>query len=550
MILFHRFFSWLIPVATTGKRLTNPFRRSPWHRWGVTLLAILLLCLPSLPAVADTPQAAESIQPYVNRVIQKVTEFRLKNGMKFLVLERHQAPVVSFYTYADVGGVNEPEGKTGVAHFLEHLAFKGTTRIGTQNWKAEKPLLDQLDQLATQIEAAKVANKAAEVTRLEAEFAKVEAEVAQYQTQNEFGRILEQAGGVGLNAATSADSTSYFYSFPSNKLELWMSLESERFLDPVFREFYKEKEVVLEERRLRTENSPIGQMVEAFLQAAYKVHPYRRPVIGYTQDIQKLTRSDVQQFFDTHYVPSKLTMGVVGDVNPAEVKRLAEIYFGRFQAKAIAQEQIPLEPPQTKTQEVTLKLNSEPVYLEGYHRPEMKHPDNASYQMLASILSDGRTSRLYKSLVEEQQVALAADGFNGFPGDKYPTLMMFYAETAPGHTLDEVAIALRKEIERLKTEPVTAQELQRVKKQARVGLLQSLDSNMGMAQSLVDYEVKTGSWRNLFKELEAIAAVTPADIQRVAQATFQPQNRTVGRIVPQGERETENRQEQPGTNKE
>jgi predicted Zn-dependent peptidase len=553
MILFHRFFSWFIPVTLTRKLLLNLFRPSRWQQGIATFLVVLLLCFPSLPAIADSRNdsspAAELIQPYVNRVIQKVTEFRLENGMKFIVLERHQAPVVSFYTYADVGGVDEPDGKTGVAHFLEHLAFKGTTRIGTKDWKAEKPLLDQLDQLAAQIQTAKAAGKQAEVTSLTAEFSKLEADVAQYQTQNEFGRIVEQAGGVGLNAATSSDSTVYFYSFPSNKLELWMSLESERFLDPVFREFYKEKEVVLEERRLRTENSPIGQMIEAFLEAAYKVHPYHRPVIGYTQDIQKLTRPDVQKFFDTHYVPSKLTMAIVGDVNPAEVKQLAKTYFNRFKAQSVTEAKLPVEPPQTATREVALTLNSEPVYLEGYHRPGMNHPDNAVYELISSLLSDGRTSRLYKSLVEDQQVALSAEGFSGFPGDKYPTLLVFYAETAPNHTLDEVATALRKEIEQLKTEPVSASELERVKKQARVGLLKTLDSNMGMAQSLVEYQVKTGDWRNLFKELEAIASVTPADIQRVAQATFQPQNRTVGRIMSK-EEATGNRQPQTGTNKE
>ncbi|MBW4576715.1 MAG: insulinase family protein [Aphanothece sp. CMT-3BRIN-NPC111] len=500
----------------------------------VTFLAVVLLGWGIQPGVAlarTETIPSESIGPYLNRVIQKVTEFRLENGIKFIVLERHQAPVVSFLTYADVGGVDEPEGKTGVAHFLEHLAFKGTTRIGTRNYQAEKPLLDQLDRLSDQIQAAKAAGKQAEVDSLQQQFQQVEAEIAKYQKQNELGQIVEQAGGVNLNANTSTDATRYFYSFPSNKLELWMSLESERFLDPVFREFYKEKEVILEERRLRTDNSPIGQMLETFSEAAFKVHPYRRPVIGYTKDIQNLSRRDVQQFFDSHYIPSKLTIAVVGDVNPAEVKRLAQIYFGRYKAKTVAPERLPVEPKQTETRQVTLQLPSQPWYLEGYHRPGVNHPDEVVYQMMGSILSDGRTSRLYKSLVEKQQVALSAAGFSGFPGDKYPSLMLFYAQTAPNHTVEEVGAALRKEIEQLKSEPVSAQELDRVKTQARAGLLRSLDSNEGMAELLAEYEVKTGAWQNLFKELDAIAAVTPADIERVAQTTFQPQNRTIGLLL-------------------
>ncbi|RUR84501.1 peptidase M16 [Chlorogloeopsis fritschii PCC 6912] len=502
------------------------------------MLLVLTLNWGLLPEVAwartQTPPATQSsIQPYLDRVIKQLTEFRLDNGMKFIVLERHQAPVVSFLTYADVGGVDEPDGKTGVAHFLEHLAFKGTTRIGTVDYKAEKPLLDRLDQLAAQIQSAKTAGNKDEVAQLTTEFEKVEAQAAKLVKQNDLGRIVEQAGGVGLNANTSSEATRYFYSFPANKLELWMSLESERFLEPVFREFYKEKDVILEERRLRVENSPIGMMIEKFNDAAFTVHPYRRPVIGYDEDIRNLTREDVQQFFDTHYVPSNLTMAVVGDVNPAEVKRLAQVYFGRYKAKAKADGQIPTEPKQTQTREVTLKLNSQPWYLEGYHRPAITHPDNAVYDIIGRLLSDGRTSRLYKSLVEKQRLALSAQGFSGFPGDKYPNLMLFYALTAPGHTVDEVAVALRKEIDSLRTEPVSATELDRVKTQARAELLRSLDSNMGMAQQLLEYEVKTGSWRNLFKQLNQLEAVTAADVQRVAKATFTPQNRTIGKLLSQ-----------------
>ncbi|MDF5707009.1 MAG: pitrilysin family protein [Nostoc sp. S4] len=514
------------------------------HRLFISLLALLVFCWGLQPeiALAQTQTisppaktqipAASSIQPYLDRVIDQLTEFRLENNLKFIVLERHQAPVVSFLTYADVGGVDEPDGKTGVAHFLEHLAFKGTTRIGTEDYKAEKPLLERLEQLDTQIRAAKADGRKDEVVRLEAEFKQVESQAGKLVKQNELGRIVEQAGGVGLNANTSTEATRYFYSFPANKLELWMSLESERFLDPVIRrEFYKEKDVILEERRMRVDNSPIGLMLEKFTDAAYKVHPYRRPVIGYDKDIRNLTPEDVQKFFDAYYVPSNLAIAIVGDVNPAQVKQLAQIYFGRYRAKAKATEQIPVEPRQQQTREVSLELPAQPLYLEGYHRPSVTHPDNVVYEIIGSLLSDGRTSRLYKSLVEKQRLALNAQGFSGFPGDKYSNLMLFYALTAPGHTLDELAVALRQEIDKLKTEPVAAVELERVKTQARADLLRTLTSNTGMAQQLLEFEVKTGSWRNLFKQLDEIAAVTPADIQRVAKATFTPQNRTIGKLL-------------------
>lgn len=521
-------------------------QRYPWQGWkwgkrlaiglsqSLLLIVIAIAFWINLPSIAlartHTP-ASTSIQPYLDRVIQQITQFRLDNGLQFIVLERHEAPVVSFVTYTDVGGADEPEGKTGIAHFLEHLAFKGTTIIGTKDYQAEKPLLDKLDRLSGQIKAATQSQNQTEVAKLQAEFTQVEAEAAKLVNQNEFGQIVQQAGGVGLNAQTSADATIYFYSFPSNKLELWMSLESDRFLDPVFREFYKEQQVILEERRMRTDNSPIGKTIEAFLDKAFQIHPYRRPVIGYDQDIRNLTRADVQEFFETHYVPSKITIAIVGDVNPTEVKKLAEIYFGRYPAKPTPPEVNIIEPPQTETKEITLKLPSQPWYLEGYHRPSIKDPDRVVYDTIASLLSDGRTSRLYKSLVQEKQIALSATGASGFPGDKHPNLILLYALTAPGHTVEELATALHSEIERLKTEPVSKEELDRVKTQSRAALLRGLDSNMGMARNLVEYQVKTGDWRNLFKEIEAINAVTPADIQRVAQATFTPENRTIGRIL-------------------
>ncbi len=482
--------------------------------------------LPNAPV-----EETQSIQPYLDRVSKQVTEFTLKNGLKFIVLERHQSPTIAFHTYADVGGVDEPNGQTGVAHYLEHLAFKGTQRIGTTDYAAEKPLLEQLDQLFDQIQAAKAKGDTVSAEKLQAEFDQVSEKANDYVKQNEMGQLINQFGGVGLNATTSSDATQYFYSLPSNKLELWMSTESERFLEPVFREFYKEKEVILEERRLRTDNSPIGQMVEAFLDTSFTIHPYRRPVIGYEKDLRTLTRQNVQDFFDTHYGPGNLTIAIVGDVNPKQVKRLANAYFGRFTSKAQPSKVTVVEPPQTEPRTVTKYLDSQPWYLEGFHRPNINDPDNAVYDMIGSILSDGRTSRLYKSLVETQKIALSAQGGGSFPNDKYANLMLFYALTAPGHTVDEVGTAFNGEIMRLTTEPVSALELDRVKTQARAGLLRSLSSNGGMASLLTAYEVKTGSWRNLLAELDKIAAVTPEDIQRVAQKTFRPENRTVGRLL-------------------
>lgn len=504
-----------------------------WWRFALVTLMVGLIGVGGglLPAAALADRLP--IQSYIDRTIANVTDFTLDNGMRFIVLERHESPTVSFITYANVGGVDEPPGKTGIAHFLEHLAFKGTTRIGTTDYAAEQPLLDRLDALHHEIERKQAAGADSEdLAALKAEFEQVEAKANSYAIQNEFGQIVQQAGGVGLNATTSSDATRYFYSFPSNKLELWMSLESERFLDPVFREFYKEQQVILEERQLRTDNSPIGATIEAFLATAFTTHPYKQPTIGFASDIEGLSRDEVQAFFETYYVPNNLTVAIVGDVNPNQVRRLAKTYFGRYQAGPMPPQVTQVEPEQTEERSIEVRMQSEPWYIEGYHRPSLNHPDNATYDAIASILSNGRTSRLYSSLIQDQQVALYAEGFNGFPGDRYPNLMLFYGLTAPGHSVDEVQAALHAEIERITTEPVSEVELDRAKTQARASLLRSLNSNSGMASSLVDYQAKTGDWRNLFEQLKAIDAVTAEDIQRVARATFTNQNRTIARLLP------------------
>jgi len=505
--------------------------------WRSLVVLLLVACLvlglqnPALALVkgSNSSPPNTSIQPYLDRVKSKVTEFQLDNGMKFIVLERHQAPVVSFFTYADVGGVDEPEGKTGVAHFLEHLAFKGTSRIGTTNWQAEQVLLDKLDQLDGQLREAIATGK--DPKPLQAEFAQTEAQANQYVKSNEFGQIITQAGGVGLNAATGIDYTLYFYSLPANKMELWFSLESERFLDPVFREFYKEKQVILEEKRMRNDNSPTGRLFDAFQATAFTVHPYKRPVIGYEEDLRNLTRKDVQDFFTTYYVPSKLTMGVVGDVDPQEVKRLAASYFGRYPAKPQSPAVSIVEPVQTTPRSVRVELNNQPVYLEGYHRPAVDHPDDAVYDVITKLMSDGRRSRLYSQLVEQQKIALSAGGFNGYPGNKFPQLLVFSALPAPGISLEQLENALRAEITKIQQEPVTAEELERVKKQFKVEVLSSLGSNRGMASALVETDVKLGSWRKLFEAIDQVNAVTAADIQRVAKLTFTEGNRTIGKLI-------------------
>lgn len=463
----------------------------------------------------------------------RLTEFTLDNGLKFIVLERHEAPVVTCYTHANVGAADEVTGITGLAHLFEHMAFKGTQTIGTTDYEAEVEVMAKIDDIFQAIKAERRKGDKADPQRLaelQQQFRQAQQESQAFLVHDEFDKVLKRAGAMGLNAGTSSDYTVYFVNLPSNKLELWMLMESDRFLNPVLREFYKEKNVVMEERRQRTESRPVGKLLEEFLATAYKAHPYGEPVVGHMSDIETLTRAEAQAFFRTHYVPSNLAMAVVGDVDPARVKELAAEYFGRIPARPQPDPVETVEPEQQGERRVIVEDPAQPFVLIGYHKPSINHPDNAVFDAITDIMGTGRTSRLYKSLVKEERVAVYASGFQGMPGTKYPGLFLFYAVPARDRSNQECEEAIYAEIERLKDELVDAQDLEKAKTRARAELIRQLDSNSGLAGQLTFYEVMTGDWRNLFKQLDQIEQVTAEDIQRVARTYFTTKNKTVGII--------------------
>ena len=512
----------------------------PSFRWllSFVLLALFAACAPAVPAQETAPAAAasaESTAPWMTRIERHVTEFTLANGMHFIVLERHEAPVVSFVTYANVGAVDDPKGETGLAHMFEHMAFKGTREIGTKNWPAEKLALAAVDRAYAALEAFRRSSPRPDprrVAALEAAFEKAQAAAESYVVPNEYPRLIEINGGVGLNAFTQEDATVFFYSLPSNRTELWFYLESSRFLHPVFREFYKERDVVREERRMRTESNPEGQLVEDLLATAYQAHPYKNPPVGWASDIENLTIEDARRFYAAHYAPANLTEAVVGDVNPAQIKRWAEEYFGRIPAGPRAERIVTVEPPQDGERIVRLASPSQPFLLIAYHKPSEYDPDKAVFDVISSVLSDGRTSWLYTSLVRDQKIALDAGGIPGFPGTKYPNLFVFYDVPAAGRTVAENETAMLAQIDRLKTTLVDQATLQMVQTKARAALIRELGSNAGMAQELAFYYTNFGDWRQLFRHLDDINRVTAADVQRVARQYFQPQLRTVAYLVP------------------
>lgn len=467
---------------------------------------------------------------------KKVTEFTLANGLKFIVVQRPEAPVFSYTTYANVGSVDENVGLTGLAHFFEHMAFKGTRTIGTTNLDAELAVFEKQDALFARVKQERRKGAKADRARLkewEEELKALDKEAENYIVHDEFEEIIQRAGGVDFNADTAWDRTRYYYSLPANRLEMWMSLESDRFLNPVLREFYRERDVVTEERRLG-ENDPANRLVEDFFATMFKAHPYGQPVVGHMSDIRSWTRADAQAWFQKYYGPSNLTISVVGHVDPVEVQRLAKLYFGRLPKTPKPDPVDTEEPEQQGERRCTIVAQAQPMIIMGYHRPEFTHEDNAVFDAMTDIISEGRTSRLYRSLVRDQKLAIvtAAGSVSGAM-DRYPGLFYFISIPAPDRSIEENEKALLAQIEKVRSEPVTPEELAKARNRARAGLIRQLNSNLGLAQQIVFYEALTGDWRNLFVQLEKIDRVTAADIQRVAKKYLTPNNRTVGVLVPE-----------------
>lgn len=488
-----------------------------------------LFILVALAIGLSVSLCAQDIASFEKRITVK----KLPNGLTILIMERPEAPVFSFFTYVRVGSTQDPEGQAGLAHMFEHMAFKGTTKIGTTDYAAEKVVMDKVDAAykAWDYERRKETGKdPKKVAELYKTFTDLTEQALKFVHPNEFGEIVERNGGVGLNAFTNNDETAYMYSFPSNGLDLWAYLESERFLHPVFREFYKERDVVVEERRMRTDSSPIGRLIEQLQGTAYIAHPYHRSTIGFMSEISNVNRSDAEAMYKKYYVPSNIVVTLVGDVKAATAMPVLERYFARLPKGKVPDDVRTVEPVQIGEKVVTLREAGQPWYVEGYHRPNFHDPDDAVYNAISDLMANGRTSRLYRSLVRDKKIALYAGGQGGFPGNKYPNLYLFYAVPTQGNTPETLANAIHEEIEKLKTTDISDDELRMIKTRGKADLIRGLGDNEGLAQQLGTAQGLEGDWREVFRNEDRLEKVTKADIRRVAEKTFTPSNRTVAEI--------------------
>jgi predicted Zn-dependent peptidase len=488
---------------------------------------IIRITLLGLAAATAATALAET------RIKDNLKFFTLKNGMHVFVYPRKTAPVFCGMMYVDAGSAEEQVGNTGLAHMLEHMAFKGTPWIGTRNWSKERPILEKIEKVGVALNAARreAEPDKGKIESLSKQLAGLQKEESQYIIPNEYDQIITREGGQEVNASTDVDYTNYFMTLPANKLELWAMMESERMLYPSWREFYQERDVVAEERRMRTEDSPVGRMYEQFIATAFHAQSYRNPTIGWMSDIYNLNMHKINDFYRKWYVPENFVAVLVGDVDPDQAKAVMEKYFGTIPYRKSPPRASTREPVQQGERRVEIKFDAEPQVMIGWHKPTFPDPDMYAFEVIQYILTEtGRSSRLYERLVKNDGLCQQVDSFTA-PGDKYPNLLAIYATPRAPHGVGEAEKAIYQEIDRLKKEPVSEEELTRVRNKIDSNFISELNTNRGFAQRLGYYYIASHDPNILDTMRDKMKKVSAQDIMRVAQKYLTEDNRTVAEIV-------------------
>lgn len=505
------------------------------------------LVLPILAALAAGLAPAASAQEI------KAEERSLSNGMRLLLVRRADEPTISAGWVAHVGSVNERPGITGISHFFEHMMFKGTPVIGTKDAKKDLEIIEKQEKVREEMrqelskmraglrkgevdDLLKPENKTPRYKELEKEFDELVKAQRDILVKNEFDRIYTKNGGSGMNAFTTYDMTGYFITVPKNKLELWMWMESDRLKNPVFREFYAERDVVYEERRLRVESTPTGKLEEAFESMFWHSTPYAWPVIGYPSDVPMYTLAQANEYYATYYAPNNITAILVGDFDPKEAVAMAERYLGRIpRGKNPVPEVTTLAPKWEGEMRFSGDAETNPSVDMRWHTVPFGHKDAPALEVLAQLLN-GRTGRLYKGMIQSANPVAteASAGHNPpFSQQKYAGWFYVTAEAREGKTLDEVEKGIVAELDKLKKDLVPAEELQKVKNNAVAGSFRRLSSNMAILFQLIMGE-GYGDWREVNEAPKKIQAVTAEDVRRAANTYLVKTNQAVAHYSRKG----------------
>lgn len=499
------------------------------------VVAAAAWCASVFNPLGLTPARAEEFS--LAGVKVDVIEKKLSNGATLIMVENHESPTVGLKIQFPTGSVDEWDGISGSAHILEHALFKGTAELGTKDWQKEKALLDAIEKAAQDLRMERSREHAADparVSTLEAAVDSLQKVAREYVISNELDRIYTEAGGQNVNAGTSWDATGYDVALPSNQLELWMKLESDRLRAPVLREFYTELGNIMEERRMRTEDEPsgpLGKLGELLFSTAFVAHRYGVPVIGWPSDIHNVTRTEVEEFFKRYYAPNRMTLAIVGNIDPQKTLEMCEAYFGTIPRQPEPFRPRTVEPEQLGERRAELEFEAEPRVMIAWHIPEDMHKDSPAIGIMDDILTGGRSGRLRREVIEKQKIAATINGYTGIPGSRYPTLYTLEATPLSPHTTQEVEQAIYAEIERLKAEPPTLDEVNASKARYRKMFVGALVDNLGLASGLAYWNAIYGDWRWAFRNAEAVTKVTPEDVQRVAATYLRKANRTVATLT-------------------
>jgi predicted Zn-dependent peptidase len=470
-----------------------------------------------------------------------VTEVILSNGMKLLLVERHDEPSISGGWVAHVGSSNEKPGMTGIAHLFEHMMFKGTETIGTTDYKKDLEILAEQEKVRDEMrveerklraeyrkgeidDVLKPENMTPRWRELKKKFDQLVDAERQVLVKSEFDEIYSSQGGSLENAFTTEDLTAYFINVPANKLELWMWMESERIRHPVFREFYAERDVVFEERRMRTDSTPLGKFAEEASAMFWESVPYSWPVVGWPSDIPAISKAEADEFYATYYCPQNITLILVGDFKQAEAESMARKYFERIpRGPRTPPDVITLEVPQVAEKQMYAEAEANPQVDIEWHTVPFGHKDSYALRVLAEVLKKN-TGRLYKGLVLGSQVATSADAEPD--SRKWAGLFDISGEAREGHTPEDVERGIYAELDKLKKDEIPPDELQKVRNNLAAAEYRKLSGNYPILMHLIMNDGE-GDWREVNDAGDKIQAVTAADVKRVTEKYFTKENRFV-----------------------
>jgi predicted Zn-dependent peptidase len=497
-----------------------PMKQGPsGGRWSRRILVAICLTVTLVRGVS-----ADDSSSALQQMVSDVHFYTLDNGLKVILYNRGTAPVFAGAVVVRVGGSDEVVGQTGISHLFEHMAFKGTQTVGTKDYAREKELLERLEAIAATSSAAQELSddqkKAWEETH---------AQLRSIWISDDFTRRYEQQGAVGQNATTDKEFTKYFVNLPRSAFEFWCKMEADRLLNPVMRQFYQERDVVLEERRMRFEDDPGGRLYELLLGVAYQRHPYRAPVIGYEQDLKGITATNLEAFRRKYYVPSNMVVSIVGRIDPDADMKVIRQYFGALPAAPSITRNILQESAQEGERRVSVKLPASPQIVIAYRKPNYPDPDDAPISVMAEILSGGRISPLYTELVKRRQLTADISHDEG-PGVAYPNLLMFDATVKAPHTTQAVLEAFDTVITRFRRTGATAEQLEIAKRSIGMDYLGHLQSNQSLALDFASSELVYGSWKASVEWYDQVMKVSLDDIKRVAEKYLVPENRTIGTV--------------------